>query len=81
MARKSRKTTEQAILPQPSLCLQTALYIRLSVEDNKKHGQSIDNQRLILEDYIAQRPELVIYDTYIDEAVIIGLKTLRLKKC
>lgn len=53
-------------MPQPSLCLQTALYIRLSVEDNKKHGQSIDNQKLILEDFIARRPELAVYGTYID---------------
>lgn len=37
MARKSRKQTA-APMPAPSLYVHVALYIRLSVEDNKKAG-------------------------------------------
>lgn len=68
-------------MPAPSLYVYVALYIRLSVEDNKKRGCSVENQKLVLNDFLADKPDFVVYDTYIDEAVIIGLKTLRLKKC
>ena len=37
MARKSRKQ-RLAPMPAPSLYVHVALYIRLSVEDNKKRG-------------------------------------------
>jgi len=65
MARKSRK---QPIItePAPSLYIQVALYIRLSVEDNKKRGCSVENQKLVLNDYLADKPDFVVYDTYID---------------
>mgnify|MGYP000737800289 FL=1 len=43
-----------------------ALYIRLSVEDNKKRGHSIENQKLVLENFLAGRPEFVVYNTYVD---------------
>lgn len=43
MARKSRKQTA-APMPAPSLYVYVALYIRLSVEDNKKRGCSVENQ-------------------------------------
>ena len=80
MARKSRKQPISTA-PAPTFSIRVALYIRLSVEDNKKRGCSIENQRLVLNDFLADKPEFVVYDTYIDAAVIIGLKTLRLKKC
>lgn len=59
----------------------TALYMRLS-RDDEGYGDSIsiETQRTILRKF-AQDNQLRIYDEYIDEAVIIGLKTLRLKKC
>ena len=81
MARKSRKETVITAEPVPSLYVHVALYIRLSVEDNKKRGCSVENQKLVLNDFLADKPDFVVYDTYIDAAVIIGLKTLRLKKC
>lgn len=60
-----------------------ALYIRLSIEDYKYDSLSIENQSLVLHEYAASLPEALNAEImeFIDEAVIIGLKTLRLKKC
>ena len=68
MARKSRKQTESPI-PAPSLYVYVALYIRLSVEDNKKRGCSVENQKLVLNDFLADKPDFVVYDTYIDNGL------------
>ena len=59
----------------------TALYCRLS-QDDKQEGDSnsIINQKKILKKYAMDRGYANI-QFYIDEAVIIGLKTLRLIKC
>ena len=65
MARKSRKQAT-APMPAPSLYVHVALYIRLSVEDNKKRGCSVENQKLVLNDFLADKPDFVVYDTYID---------------
>ena len=65
MARKSRKQAT-APMPTPSLYVHVALYIRLSVEDNKKRGCSVENQKLVLNDFLADKPDFVVYDTYID---------------
>ncbi len=65
MARKSRKQ-RLASMPAPSLYVHVALYIRLSVEDNKKRGCSVENQKLVLNDFLADKPDFVVYDTYID---------------
>lgn len=61
------------------------VYIRLSKEDARHldESESVTNQRSIIEDYIASMDdgdEYRIVDEYVDAAVIIGLKTLRLKK-
>ena len=57
------------------------IYCRLS-NDDERDGESvsIENQKLLLQNYVRQRGWNEV-DVYIDEAVIIGLKTLRLKKC
>lgn len=68
MARKSRKQTKTP-MPAPSLYVYVALYIRLSVEDNKKRGCSVENQKLVLHDYLADKPDFVVYDTYIDNGL------------
>lgn len=65
MARKSRKQ-RLAPMPAPSLYVHVALYIRLSVEDNKKRGCSVENQKLVLNDFLVDKPDFVVYDTYID---------------
>ena len=66
MARKSRKNQTAAPVCDTSIYIRTALYIRLSVEDNKKRGHSIGNQKLVLENFLAGRPEFVVYNTYVD---------------
>ena len=48
------------------------IYIRLSQEDednngDKKESNSITNQKLLLEEYILDKKELYIFDTYIDD--------------
>lgn len=62
MARKSRKNIEAE--PVRATALNTALYIRLSVEDGKGRGNSIENQQLILNDYVADKPEFHVFDIY-----------------
>lgn len=66
MARKSRKNQTAAPVCNTSLYIRTALYIRLSVEDNKKRGHSIENQKLVMENFLAGRPEFVVCNTYVD---------------
>lgn len=56
-------------MPAPSLYVYVALYIRLSVEDNKKRGCSVENQKLVLNDFLADKPDFVVYDTYIDNGL------------
>ena len=66
MTGKSRKNQTATPVCDTSLYIRTALYIRLSVEDNKKRGHSIENQKLVLENFLAGRPEFVVYNTYVD---------------
>ena len=54
----------QAAMPA-SPFISTALYIRLSVEDNNKRGNSIETQKLVLEKFLLGKPELRLYDIYI----------------
>ncbi len=43
-------------------------YVRLSKEDgDNKQSESIDNQLLIIQQYLDRHPELVLVDTYIDD--------------
>ena len=66
---------------QTTPTLITALYPRLSHEDELSgESNSISNQKRILENYAKQNGFRNL-KWYTDEAVIIGLKTLRLKKC
>lgn len=67
MARKSRKNIEAE--PVRATALNTALYIRLSVEDGNGRSNSIENQQLILNDYVADKPEFRVFDTYIDNGL------------
>ena len=68
MARKSRKNIEvnTAFEAAPKMCIRTAQYIRLSVEDSNNKGNSIENQKLILDDFIARHPSMRCADVYID---------------
>ena len=68
MARVSRKKQN---LPAPAVDTpirrwKTALYVRLSVEDNGKGSDSIENQTTLLEDYIASRSYLEKTALFVD---------------
>ena len=84
MARKSRKAVNQVILPAaPSEKIYRAgLYARISVEtERKREADTIGNQIQLLKDFSSENLDIDVVDIYVDAAVIIGLKTLRLKKC
>ena len=65
MARKSRKTSQETA-PAVDLTIRAALYIRLSVEDNRTGSISIETQKLIINHFLESKPEIFVYDTYID---------------
>lgn len=70
MARKSRKnieTTAAASVIENSY-YKTAVYVRLSIENSGKDddGDSIENQTSICKEYIAEHPDLKLYDIYED---------------
>ena len=73
MARKSRKenavkTPDRAAVAEKSY--KTAIYIRLSVEDERKiESDSVENQRAFLADYVAKQDDLLLVDTYMDRGV------------
>ena len=62
VSRKDRKTQSQI----QTKIWNTALYIRLSVEDNGKESDSIDNQIAILKSYVANHDDMNIIGIYID---------------
>ena len=71
MARKSRKNAVDPIaeiIPVAKV-YNAAAYIRLSVEDNKKKGDSVETQKAILENFIALAPEIKLHDFYIDNGI------------
>ena len=71
MARKSRKNVETCIADvAPTIkAYNTAAYIRLSVEDNKKKGDSVETQKAILENFISLAPEIKLHGFYIDNGI------------
>lgn len=67
MARTSRKNIVETVEPVYQFVIyNTAIYIRLSVEDNKKRGNSIETQQYVIENFIALHPEFKTFDLYID---------------
>jgi len=68
MARTSRKYGQAPKTPTArEIRYNTALYLRLSVLDSgKKDGDSIHNQRALLERYIAIRPEFELKNVFVD---------------
>ena len=67
MARNSRKNLVTE--PITTAGINTALYIRLSVEDGHGRGNSIENQQLILNDFVCDKPEFNVCGTYIDNGL------------
>lgn len=67
--------------PYNTTIYNTALYLRLSRDDELQgESGSIQTQRMMLRQYAAEHG-LTVVDEYIDAPVIIGLKTLRREKC
>lgn len=49
--------------------LRTAVYVRVSTEQQVKNGDSVDEQKSTCLDYIKQHENLVLADTYVDEGI------------
>lgn len=67
MARKSRKSKAGSPIDLTSKIKLTAGYVRLSVRDSKQKGDSIENQKRIIEAHIIEQSELKLYQMYIDD--------------
>ena len=68
MARKSRKGLAESEAREEQKIYNTAVYVRLSVENSGKEddGMSFDNQKQICLDYIKGHQDLKLYDMYAD---------------
>ncbi|MDR1704677.1 MAG: recombinase family protein [Clostridiales bacterium] len=69
MARKSRKTAavEAITVPQAKLLFRAAVYARLSSED--REALSLENQLLMVRNYIEDSPELALCGEYSDNGL------------
>ena len=68
MARKSRKYFDTTSF-EPILSTgiyRAGAYLRLSCDDTKKRGDSIETQQNIIENYIAAAPDISLTEVYID---------------
>jgi DNA invertase Pin-like site-specific DNA recombinase len=66
MARKSRKNIETAVAVAEVPTYITGGYVRLSVENNNKKGDSLETQKAILENFVALAPDIELHDFYVD---------------
>lgn len=71
MARPAKRRQQAAEIQVPaaeqfSVIHKTAIYARLSREDNLNQSDSIENQLSLLHDYVGNRPYLQLVGTYID---------------
>lgn len=66
MARVSRKRKSLPEAAAASRIWRTALYVRLSVEDNGKDADSIENQIALLESYVFGCPDLSTAGLFVD---------------
>lgn len=67
MARKSRKNLQtENIQPQSEILYPTAVYARLSMEDNGIQGDSIENQIEVIEQYISKCQDLNVVRIFVD---------------
>ncbi len=66
MARVSRKEHKAQVQMQSTKKWNTALYVRLSVEDNGKESDSIDNQIAMLKAYVTSHDDINIIDVFVD---------------
>jgi len=67
MARKSRKNLDAVAYVEPSSVFYNAgAYIRLSTDDKKKRGDSLETQRGIIDNFVASSPDMRLVDMYSD---------------
>ena len=68
MARKSRKNidAETTAPVSQAVCYNAAAYTRLSCDDKKKRGDSLETQRNIIENYVAATPDMRVVGVYSD---------------
>jgi len=71
MARKSRKNAGTAIQPDVpnKACFKAGAYVRLSVEDRKHKGDSIETQQAIIRAFIDEQDDLELQEIYIDNGL------------
>ena len=75
MARKSRKQPTARLQQennsvQEAKIYQTALYARISSEEcHRNEGYTIDNQIILLKDYISGKGDMELFDIYADDGV------------
>jgi DNA invertase Pin-like site-specific DNA recombinase len=71
MARKSRKDTDNAVVLETSKTRIYSVggYVRLSAEDRKQKGDSIETQQAIIAAFIEEHHDLELTDIYIDNGV------------
>jgi site-specific DNA recombinase len=67
MARPSNRGIEKVNDENTRNCFYTAIYIRLSYESYYTDNESIENQKLIIEDFIKNHKELVLCQQFIDD--------------
>ncbi len=68
MARKSKYQTSGTASGRAARPFSAGLYIRLSREDgDKPESESVSSQRAILERFVAEHPDILPYDRYIDD--------------
>ena len=72
MAGRKSKYTFQTTNTNATKIWSVAIYIRLSQEDSdngedKQESNSITNQKALLNEFIEEHNDLVVYDTYVDD--------------
>ena len=72
--------TRQADYYDNDVPQRVAIYVRVSTDDVRQ-TTSFELQKKYYEDFVIKHPHWPLVKIYADAAVIIGLKTLRLKKC
>ena len=70
MARKSKYSSNETTVNKKIWYV--ALYIRLSQEDEdngteKQESNSVTSQKTLLNEFVEEHNDLIIYDTYIDD--------------
>ncbi len=70
MARKSRKHNNCVVpVDEKPIVSFVAGYVRLSVVDRDNNGNSIAIQKLIIQNFIDEHPELTLYEMYVDDGI------------